>query len=336
MIKTYLELSKARLCTMVLITTLVGYILAADRVSADPRLLWTLLGTALTAFGANALNQLLEKDIDVLMERTRHRPLPTGKIGTLSAAIWGIGTSLLGTVLLAWLVGWLPAALALGTVVLYVLVYTPLKRISTLNTAVGAICGAIPPLIGWSAAVGRLELGAWLLFVVMIVWQMPHFFALAWLYRGDYARADLRMLPVVEPSGRLTFRVLLLFALLMLPLIWTVFLAGVAGLWFTAGGMLLAGWWVVLSLRLYRSKADADARRVFLASLLVLPLTLGLLVVDRGSGLPLRKLPLAPQVVVAQIAQIAQITQIVQIARETSTQAATGDLPGVQPEGEGR
>jgi protoheme IX farnesyltransferase len=283
MLGDLLVLSKARLCAMVLITTLVGYLLASPRV--EPAVLAaTLLGTLLTAFGANALNQYRERDLDALMVRTRHRPLPAGRLSPELALIYGVAVSLLGTfVLLSWS-GPLPAALAAGTVLLYVLVYTPLKRVSTLNTLVGAVCGAIPPLIGWSAGSGGLALGGWLLFALLFVWQMPHFLALAWMYRDDYARGGLMMLPVVDPGGHLTFPVTVVFAMLHLPLGLLVTLAGVAGPWFAAGSLVLGLAWVYLGLRLYRSHSDRDARRVFLASLAYLPLALVLMVADQGPG----------------------------------------------------
>ena len=279
MVRDLLQLSKARLSGMVVITTLVGYLLAVPQLDW-PQLIATVLGTTLTAFGANALNQYRERGIDARMERTRARPLPAGRLGADVALVYGVAVSLVGTfVLLAWS-GVLPAALAAGTILLYVLVYTPLKRVSTLNTLVGAVCGAIPPLIGWAAATGGLATGGWLLFV----WQMPHFLALAWMYREDYARGGLRMLPVVDPEGRITFPVTVVFAALHLPLGLLVTLTGVAGPWFALGSLLLGTWWLVLGLRLYRSHSDRDARRVFLASLAYLPLALMMMVADRGPG----------------------------------------------------
>lgn len=283
MLRDLLLLSKARLCAMVLITTLVGYLLAVPAIDWTV-LLATLAGTTLTAFGANALNQYRERDVDALMERTRRRPLPDGRLSADVALVYGVAVSLTGTfVLLAWS-GLLPAMLAAATILLYVLVYTPLKRTSTLNTLVGAVCGALPPLIGWSAATGGLQTGGWLLFALLFVWQMPHFLALAWMYREDYARGGLRMLPVVDPDGRLTFPVTVLFALLHLPLGLLVTMAGVAGPWFAVGSLLLGAWWGMLGLKLYRSHSDHDARRVFLASLAYLPLALVLMVADRGPG----------------------------------------------------
>jgi heme o synthase len=240
------------------------------------------VGTALTAFGANALNQYRERAIDARMERTRGRPLPAGRLDPGTALVYGTGVSLLGTFVLFAFAGPLPAALAAATILLYVLVYTPLKRLTTLNTLIGAVCGALPPLIGWSAASGGLATGAWLLAALLFVWQIPHFLALAWLYREDYARGGLRMLPVVDPAGGLTFPVTVLFALLHLPLGLLVTLTGVAGTWFALGSLGLGASWAWLGLRLYLSHSDRDARRVFWASLAYLPLVLALMVADRG------------------------------------------------------
>jgi len=283
MLRDLLLLSKARLCSMVLITTMVGYLLAVPTVDWVV-LLATMVGTTLTAFGANALNQYREREVDARMERTRLRPLPDGRLTAEVALIYGVAVSLLGTfILLAWS-GPLPAALAALTILLYVLVYTPLKLVSTLNTLVGAICGAIPPLIGWAAATGGLETGGWLLFALLFVWQMPHFLALAWMYRKDYERGGFCMLPVVDPTGRITFPVTVFFAILHLPLGLMVTLSGVAGPWFALGSLALGFWWTWLGLRLYRSHSDRDARRVFLASLAYLPLALLLMLADRGPG----------------------------------------------------
>jgi protoheme IX farnesyltransferase len=283
MIRDLLLLSKARLCLMVLITTMVGYLLAVPTVDWIV-LAATMVGTTLTAFGANALNQYRERDIDARMERTRLRPLPDGRLSADVALIYGVTVSLLGTfILLAWS-GPLPAVLAAVTILLYVLVYTPMKRVSTLNTLVGAVCGAIPPLIGWAAATGGLETGGWLLFALLFVWQMPHFLALAWMYRKDYERGGLCMLPVVDPTGRITFPVTVFFAMLHLPLGLMVTLSGVAGPWFALGSLGLGLWWGWLGLRLYRSHSDRDARRVFLASLVYLPLALLLMLADSGPG----------------------------------------------------
>ncbi len=282
MVRDYLELSKARLCALVLVTTGVGYLIAVPGGWPFMQLVAVLVGTGLAAFGANALNQVIEREHDARMLRTRERPIPAGRIAPASALAYGVAASVVGVGILAVGAGWLPALLAAITNSLYVGVYTPLKRVSSLNTLVGAVCGAIPPMIGWTAATGRLDTGAWLLFALLFLWQMPHFFALAWMYREDYARGGFRMLPVLDPLGHLTFPVIAIFSLLLLPLGISVTLAGLAGFWFALGSVALGAWWSWLGLRLARSGADRDARRVFLASLVYLPLVLGLLLIDRG------------------------------------------------------
>jgi protoheme IX farnesyltransferase len=283
MTKLYLELAKARLSLLVLLTTLVGAVLGRSSGFLDNwTLLWTLLGTALAAAGANALNQWLERELDTRMERTRNRPLPAGKMSPRHALLFGMGSAVAGVAVLASLVNTLAAALALSVILFYTLVYTPLKRRSTFCTLAGAVCGAIPPMIGWAASTGRLDTGAWLLGAVLFVWQIPHFFSLAWLYRHDYARGGFRMLPVVDRAGDLTCRALLMFAMVLVPLGLTVTLTGMAGPLFALGSILLGMGWLVLGVRLYRDRSDANARKMFLGSLVYLPLLLGLMVADRG------------------------------------------------------
>ena len=194
----YADLGKARLSALVVTTAALGFVMASA-VSLDWALLgWTLLGTTLAAWSANALNQVFERHRDARMKRTRGRPIPSGRIGAphaLGAAILALGMGL--TVLVA-MVNVLTAVLALLTTLLYVLVYTPLKTRTTLNTLIGSVVGAIPPVMGWTAVTGQLDPGAWVLGTVLFVWQIPHFLALAWLYREDYKRGGYRMLPVID------------------------------------------------------------------------------------------------------------------------------------------
>lgn len=283
-LKIYLELAKARLSGLVLLTTLVGAVLASQEGTWSWRLLWTMAGTGLAAAGANALNQWWEREPDARMARTRQRPLPAGRLQPVWALFWGLASATAGVGVLAWLVNLLAAGLALSVVLLYTLVYTPLKRRSSFSTLVGAVCGAIPPLIGWAASASRLETGAWLLAALLFVWQMPHFFALGWLYRQDYELGGYKMLPVVDSRGDLTCRVLLMFAMVLVPLGLTVTLAGVAGPIFGLGSALLGLVWLATGYRLYRQRTDVNARRVFLGSLVYLPLVLVLMVADRGAG----------------------------------------------------
>ncbi len=281
----YLELSKARLATMVVVTTAVGYLLAARGSTRVDTLLWTILGTALTAFGANILNQWWEVERDRSMQRTRRRPLPAGRISRPRAALWGIVSAGVGVTVLGLGTTPLAAALGLGNVLLYVLVYTPLKVRTPLNTVIGAVCGAVPPMMGWAAATGRLEAGAWLLGGVLFVWQVPHFLALAWLYREDYDRGGFRMLPSIDPSGRITGRMATVYALALLPLCAAATWVGVTGTTFL---LLSVGMTLLLAAqaaRLAARRSIPAARRLFVASILYLPLLLGVMVADMDDRL---------------------------------------------------
>jgi heme o synthase len=276
----YAQLTKARLASLVLMTTLAAY-LAAHRGPFDPlELILTMLGTAACAFAANAFNQIWERDRDALMERTRHRPLPSGRLGLGHALGVASGLLVVGQLILFTGTNALTALLALSTVLIYVLLYTPLKTRSSLNTLVGAVCGALPPMLGWTAAAGRLEGGAWLLGLLLFLWQIPHFLALAWLYREDYARGGFRMLAISDPGGQLTGAMTVLYSIALLPLGIAFSMAGLAGPGFVTGYLLLMTLLLALSLRLWRRLDRRSARQLFLASVIVLPLSLILLLVD--------------------------------------------------------
>ncbi|MHC4416334.1 MAG: heme o synthase [Planctomycetota bacterium] len=280
----YLQLVKARLSGLVLLTTAVGFVMGSPASAGIDwlRLTWTTLGTALAAGAVNAFNQLIEVRRDRLMHRTRHRPLPSGALGSAHALVFSMLTAYAGLAILGLLVNLAAAGLALLTIVIYILLYTPLKTRTPLNTVVGAVCGAIPPMIGWVAASGTLDGGAWILGALLFVWQFPHFFALARLYREDYARGGFVMLPVVDRAGRLTGQVVVLTSLTLLPLALSATLFGLAGWVYAAGSVLLGAWILSLGARLYAQRTDASARRLFLASIVYLPLLLCLMVVDRG------------------------------------------------------
>lgn len=281
-LQLFMKLTKARLASLVVVTAMVGFVVARPDAIDEWGLFWTTIGTALAALGANAFNQCIERNRDAKMFRTRERPLPSGRL-ELKQAIWISGLlSFSGIALLAWRLNVLTAALAFSIHVLYLLVYTPMKPRTPSNTLVGAVCGAIPPVMGWTAATGSLAPGAGLLFLVLFAWQMPHFLALAWLYRDDYARGGYRMLPVVDGNGVLTGNLVVLYSAMLLPLGLAFLLAGLAGWMFLAGGFLLSAWILVMSLRLRAERTDRSARRLFFTSLVYLPVFLGLLVLDRG------------------------------------------------------
>jgi protoheme IX farnesyltransferase len=278
----YLQLTKARLSALVLVTTAVGFALASVHTVDWPRLLWTILGTALCAGCASALNQIWEIARDARMLRTRNRPLPAGLMSPMHAFIAAMLMGYFGIAMLAIGANLFASGLALLTILLYALVYTPLKAHSTLNTIVGAVCGAIPPMIGWVAASGRLDLGAWILGAILFVWQIPHFFALAWLYREDYKRGGFIMLPVLDRDGRITTQVVVLTSLLLIPLGLLATLLHVTGMFAAAASLLLGLTMLLLSVRLHIERTNANARLLFIASIAYLPLLLAMMVIDRG------------------------------------------------------
>lgn len=287
------ELVKLRLSGLVVLTAAVSHLLARHGMPDSagggpaggplPGLVLTSLGTALAAFGANAVNQAVEGPRDALMERTRDRPVPAGRVSARRALAAGFALAGAGTALLGLAVNALAAGLAAACFALYAGVYTPLKTRSSLCTLVGAVCGALPPLIGWAGAEGRLSLGGWLLAATLFVWQIPHFLALAWLYRDDYARGGFRMLPVTDRHGALTVRLLVLYSLVLLPIGLLVSLSGMSGRTFALGSLLLGLGLAAAGARLWRERSDGNARRVFYASLAYLPLLLLLMVADPGA-----------------------------------------------------
>lgn len=276
------ELAKVRLSTLVVATAAVGYVVGAGGGISWLALLATFLGTALSAFSANAWNQIIEVDRDARMQRTRNRPLPAGRLSRGEASIFVAVSGIAGPLVLLIGTNGLAALLALACELIYVGVYTPLKPRSPLNTLVGAVVGGIPPMIGWAAATGSLALGAWLLGAILFAWQIPHFLALAWMYREDYERGGFRMLPIIDPMGSVTCQACVVYSALLVPLAMMATVQGLAGWAFALIGGLLGALLTAASIALCISRSHANARRVFFASLLYLPLLLGALVLDRG------------------------------------------------------
>ncbi|MCH7471943.1 protoheme IX farnesyltransferase [bacterium] len=288
-IGAYLALAKARLSALVVMTTLAGFLLASEGAAGHAgwwRLIWTLIGTALAAGGANALNQWMERRVDARMERTRGRPLPAGQLSPQQALRWAVTVSLAGVLILALFVNLLTASLALFVILLYLLVYTPLKARSPLCTIVGAVCGAVPPMMGFTAVTGQLSPGAWILGAILFIWQIPHFLSLAILYRDDYARGGLRMLPVVEHSCRSTCRMIVLYSLALIPAGLALTLSGHAGWIYAVGSIVLGSAMVAGALNLYFQRTRHNARRLFFASLAYLPLLLILMAANPGPPAP--------------------------------------------------
>jgi protoheme IX farnesyltransferase len=271
---------------LVTLTTATGYVLAASTVTAPSAvqllvLIHTLLGTALTASGACAFNQIAERDVDARMRRTAGRPIPSGRVSVGAAMTFAAFTGALGVVYLALLVNAITAALAATTLLAYVLIYTPLKRRSPLSTLIGAVPGALPIVGGWTAAGGALDARAWVLFSILFFWQLPHFLALSWIYREDYARAGLKVAIASDDDGRRTFRLAALQAGALLPISLTPTMLGMAGAPYFFGALLLSGWFIRSNVLAARNPSLATARRAFTASLVYLPCLLVLLVAGR-------------------------------------------------------
>ena len=282
------DLTKMRLNILVLVTTAVGYVLGRVGMSEFDwsRLGLTLLGTGLAAASAAILNQLLEHARDARMHRTRDRPVASGRLSRGFAFIAGVAMGYAGFAVLATMVDLLAGGLAIANILIYVVIYTPLKPMSSINTLLGAICGAIPPMIGWAAATGGLEAGAWLVGALLFVWQLPHFFALAWLYRVDYRRGGHKMLPVFDASGRITGQVMTTTAALLVPIGLLATMFGVVGWWAAIGSVIFGSWFTLRCSRFWREPNDHTARSAFLASLAYLPIILAVMVLDRGPVSP--------------------------------------------------
>jgi protoheme IX farnesyltransferase len=277
----YIALAKPRLNLLVVASAAAGYAMGRADTWNFGALLATAAGTALVAAGASAFNQVIERESDGLMRRTRLRPLPDGRLAPAEALIFATVFSAAGLLLLAAAVNVLTAVVALATLVSYTAVYTPLKRRSSFATVIGAIPGALPPVIGWAAAENSLSRGAWVLFGIVFLWQLPHFLAIAWMYREDYARAGLPMLPVLEPDGRSTGRQAVVYAAALLPLALAPALVGMSGPIYFAGALALTLIFIAASLRFAMTRAVRDARRLFFTSIIYLPLLWALMIADR-------------------------------------------------------
>ena len=275
------DLVKARLTTLVLLTALVGFYLGRQGAMDFTRMFHLLAATALVASGAAALNQLLERDYDARMRRTQDRPLPSGRLQPVTVLLFGSVVSVAGLIYLALVVNWLTSVVGAITLLAYLFIYTPLKRVTWLNTNIGAVPGALPALMGWTAARGDLSGAGWTLFAIVAFWQIPHFMAIAWIYRDEYARAGFKMLPVVEPDGRRTGEQSVSHTLALLAVSLSPFLFKLAGPVYLAGALLLGSWYLWCAIRFSREHTLARARRLFLASIVYLPLLLALLVWDK-------------------------------------------------------
>jgi protoheme IX farnesyltransferase len=279
----FVTLTKPRLNFLVLLTTAAAYSLGAGPGSTLVAFAHTLLGTFLVAGGASALNQVWERETDKLMRRTRMRPMADMRLQPVTATAFGLLLTVIGAAELAYFLNPLSAIVALFTAVSYVLLYTPLKTRTSLSTIVGALPGALPAVIGWAAATNTLSIEGWVLFGIVFMWQMPHFLAIAWMYRDEYARAGMPLLPVIEPDGRSTGRQAVIYTAALIPLSMLPTGVGLASPWYMVGALTLGAILMVMSLEFSAKRNIDTARRLFFGSILYLPILWALLVFDHRS-----------------------------------------------------
>ena len=288
--RDYIELTKPRITWLILMSTGIGYFFGLAGTGGWSqflqhvgvlRLFNTMLGTGLIASGTAALNQWLEREADARMRRTADRPLPSGRLASGPALAFGVALSVAGFADLWAGVNPLAAWIGAFTLASYLFFYTPLKQRTWWSTTIGAIPGAMPPVIGYAAAAGRLTAESWVLFAILFLWQFPHFYSIAWMYKEDYARAGIRMLPVVEPDGRSTARQIVLFGLALIPVSLVPGMLGMSGRIYLAGALLLGLWFLYAGVRVARERTLARARGVLLTSVVYLPFLYGLMLLDR-------------------------------------------------------
>jgi protoheme IX farnesyltransferase len=277
----YIELTKPRITFLIVLTSAAGFCLGAR--GAVNYLVFThaMIGIALLSSGIATLNQFMERDLDGLMRRTESRPLPSGRLAPFEALWFGITLTLVAELYLAVSVNVLTAILGLTVISGYLFLYTPLKTRTSLSTALGAFPGAMPPLMGWTAARGEIDIAAWVLFAILFLWQFPHFLAIAWMYREDYGRAGICMLPVVEPDGRVTGQQIILYSLMLVPVSLLPTFLGVSGKVYLVAALILGLLFLASSVRAALSKSNQHARQLLLASVLYLPLLFGVMVLNR-------------------------------------------------------
>ena len=277
----FVELTKPRIAILLVLTSAAGFYLGSTGSFDFVLFANSMISIALLAFGVATLNQYWERDLDKLMKRTSTRPLPTNKVTPSEALVFGILQCVVAEVYLFFLVNPLTAFLGLLVIVGYVLVYTPLKTRTSVSTAIGAIPGALPPLMGWTAVCNDITLGAWALFAMQFLWQFPHFMAIAWMYREEYAKAGILMLPVVEPAGKITMRQIVMFTIMLVPVSLAPFFFGISGPIFLGAAVILGILFLIASIRVARSKTNEMAKHLLLVSVIYLPLLFIFMVADK-------------------------------------------------------
>ncbi len=279
-IQDFIDLTKPRITWLILMSTAIGYYFGHRGPFSLLSLIHTVIGTGLVASGTAALNQWYEREADRKMRRTQTRPLPAGRIAPMHALVFGIALAAAGVLELGFAVNWLSALLCALTLAMYLFFYTPLKQKTWWSTTVGAVPGAMPPLIGFAAARGHLTPEAWVLFAILFVWQFPHFYAIAWMYREDYSRAGILMLPVVEPDGESTARQMFWFCLALIPISLAPNWLGMTGIVYLAGALILGALFLYSTVLVQNNRTILQARRVLLASVVYLPVLYGLMLLD--------------------------------------------------------
>jgi protoheme IX farnesyltransferase len=274
----YFELTKPRIAFMLVLTAAAGFYLGSTNGFKVGLFLNSMAAITLLAFGVSTLNQCWERNLDILMERTSQRPLPSGKLTPIEGLIFGILLCIIAETYLFFAVNPLTASLGLVVIVGYVLLYTPLKTRTSASTAIGALPGAMPPLMGWTSSANEITLGAWILFVIIFLWQFPHFLAIAWMYKEQYAKAGIKMLPVIEPEGKITAQQIVVFTLMLLPISLAPFFFGISGFIYLIGASILGVWFLYESIKMARAKTVKNARKLLLVSVIYLPLIFALMV----------------------------------------------------------
>ena len=280
-LEAYFELTKPSITFLILISTALGYYLGGDGINEYKSFILTLIGSCLVSSGAGVLNHFAEMESDWLMERTKKRPLPTGMIDPYNARLFGLFLSIIGTGILYFFINPLTAILALVTISLYLFIYTPMKKITWLNTSIGAIPGSIPPLGGWVAATGSLDPEAWVLFSILFFWQHPHFYAIALMFKDDYQKAGLRMLPVMEPDGKRTNRQIVWHSILLIPVSLVPVYMNTLGMIYFYGALLLGIGYLLSGIVLTKQYSIDNARFLLKMSVIYLPALFATILLDK-------------------------------------------------------
>ena len=280
-VSAFAELTKPRIAFMLVLSAAAGFYMGSVGSFDVVLFMNAMVGIGLLAFGVATLNQFVERRSDAFMERTAGRPLPTGKVTPTEALVFGVAQCAAAELYLYFLVNPITAFLGVTVIVGYVLMYTPLKPVTSASTAIGAIPGAMPPLMGWTSATNEITLGAWILFVFLFLWQFPHFFAIAWMYKDQYANAGIKMLPVVDPDGRITARQIVMFSIMTVAVSVAPFFFGLTGWVFPIVTALLGAWFLWHSIKAARAKSPELARKLLMVTVIYLPLVFLIMVLDK-------------------------------------------------------